>query len=268
LKQAAHWSNGTDGVKRKKLQSLLPYYQSKLYQSFKTNTTVIISQIIRTLISNYHFHSPISNCQIPDLFFLVPFFIYNSALIIIGMKRVFKIAILGFVLVSCQSESIRINSARIDSLLVIVDSLNQQMLSIDIDSVNTILSGCGELIEKMSMRDKVGAEKVEMDDISSLAGIKKSISRFVDKYPGFQKELAITEHQLITLQQDLVQKNLNDSLFQKYLGEEDAILSKLSKDIDNNIDWLQQKLFLYQKVYDKLKFRNDSIGTENEIGLN
>ncbi|MCF8374022.1 MAG: hypothetical protein K9H64_20540 [Bacteroidales bacterium] len=175
------------------------------------------------------------------------------------MKRIFYIVFLCIVLVSCQTESTRIKSVRIDSLLVIVDSLNQQILKIDIDSVNAIFSGSGELIEKFSALEKLNNEKEEVPKIASLVAVNRNCGRFVDMYSDFQNELTISEHQLITLQQDLEQKNLSDSLFQKYFEEEDTILSKLSKDIDHSINTLQYNISLYQKVCDELRGIMDSI---------
>lgn len=184
------------------------------------------------------------------------------------MKRVLSLVFMCIVLVSCQNESIRKKSVRIDSLLVIVDSLNQQILAIDIDSVNTIFSGSGDLIEKISVLDKSGKEKVGNNELSSLVSVNRNCGRFIDMYSDFQNELTISEHQLITLQQDLEQKSLSDSLFHRYFGEEDTILSKLSSDIDHSINSLQYNISLYQKVCGELRAIIDSIAPDHNKGMN
>lgn len=179
------------------------------------------------------------------------------------MRKIFSVLILCFIFVSCQDENIRIKSAKIDSLLFIVDSLNQQILAVDIDSVNTILSESGELIYKLSKNDALSAEKETVAHISLLVRINRFCGKFTDKYSNFQKELAMSEHQLMTLQQDLEQKSLNDSLYQKYFGEEEAILSKLNLAIVNSIELLQKDISLYQDVYDKLAVPIDSLTKSN-----
>lgn len=175
------------------------------------------------------------------------------------MREVYKLSILLIFLVGCQSKSVQIKSQRIDSLLVIIDSLNKQIVDIDIDSINMILSETNEIVEVLSNTTTPGSVKRLFKSVSSAANINRTCRKFINKYSDFQKELTFTEHQLLNLKHDNEKNEISDSLFQVYYNQEKTILNELINNVNGSVGWLQQQLLLYNFIYNDLISTKDSI---------
>lgn len=185
------------------------------------------------------------------------------------MLRYLYLGLILIILFSCQSKEVQIQSQKIDSLLVTVDSLNQKILNVEIDSIHTILSETKKMIEFLSTSGTPGSAKNVLEKINTATGIKQTCKRFIDKYTYFQKELAFTEHQLLNLQHDVEIGEIGDSLFNKYFNEESSILNDLNNDIQNSFDWLNYEINVFKDFYAEMEEITDSLlRIEESIELN
>ena len=164
------------------------------------------------------------------------------------MRKFLWATLVSFLLFSCTTKEIQVKSKQIDSLVGVIDSLNKHLLLADIDSVNRIISVSEKLWYEFLATGFKGLDDQDKLKLSRLVNITKQCNKFIDKYETFQKELSFTEHQLTTLQYDLENKAITDSLFSVYYQDESSILSNLKREIFISINSLDKNFEYYIKV--------------------
>ena len=176
------------------------------------------------------------------------------------MKKIYKLSILLLIFVGCQSKSNIEKIKKIDSLIIVTEDLNKNILGVNIDSVNIVLSETSVILENLSKADSKYSTKQNLNTISAISNVNRTCKKFIGKYSVFQKELSFSEHQLINLKHDVENNKIADSLFQAYYKQENFVLGKLNADINRSVEWLNNELVVYKNIR-KTEFSLNIINT-------
>jgi len=173
------------------------------------------------------------------------------------MRIIIALALL--MLVSCTDKKTEQRVQKIDSLLEIIDSLNTNLVKINIDSINQIYSNTSDIIDVYKKAGYKFRQKRLIQNMEYASSINKSCRKFIGKYSSFQKELSYSKHQLQTLKHDVDNQLLTDSLYDNYYSVEKNILEKLDKDFMISEEWMNEKIELYKLVADDMNQLKDTI---------
>ena len=173
------------------------------------------------------------------------------------MKKVIFLVLVAFI--SCTDKKTEIKVQKIDSLLEVVDSLNNYLAKINIDSINQIYNNTGEIIEVYRNTTHRFKRNRLIQNMEYASSINKTCRKFISKYSSLQKELSYSKHQLETLKHDVDNSLLTDSLYKKYYTVEKSILDNLDKTFIHDKEWVNEKIELYKLVADDMNQLKDTI---------
>ncbi len=162
-------------------------------------------------------------------------------------------------LISCTDKKTEIRVQKIDSLIGVIDSLNINLVKINIDSISHIYDNTNEIIKVYKKTTHRFKRNKLIKNMEYASAINKACRKFLSKYSSFQKELTYSKHQLEALRHDVDEKLLTDSLYNNYYLTEKSILEKLDSDFMQSEEWIDEKIELYKLVSGDMNQLKDTI---------
>jgi len=147
---------------------------------------------------------------------------------------------------SCTNKKTEAKIQKIDSLIAISDSLNNELLKVNIDSINQIFNSTSEAISVFRKINSNCCLTKMLQNMEYASSINKGCGKFIGKYKSFQKELSYSNQQLKDLKKDTQNEQLNDSIFNEYFTIEKSILEKLHTDFSQSKEWVYKQMELYE----------------------
>lgn len=161
--------------------------------------------------------------------------------------------------ISCTDKKNDAKIQKIDSLITIVDSLNNALLRVNIDSINQIFNNTSDAISIFRKTNSNCCRAKILQNMEYASTINKSCGKYIGKYTSFQKELSYSSHQLQNLRKDTENKQLNDSIFYEYYSVEKSIIQKIHTDFTISKDWVYKQMELYEIAKEDINSIKDTL---------
>jgi len=167
------------------------------------------------------------------------------------MKKVFFIFLfLPFVFTACKNTKHVKEIASIDSLKIVIDSVEKQLNIIDTTMVKSVVKEYSENSEQI--RDYFKDEDKNDDSIwkaiTSYGILKKPLKNFIKDFPGFYSEISFSKKQLIDLKADIKKSKIKEEKISKYTKEEAEAVNELRVQVNGSIINARENLKLYSSL--------------------
>jgi len=137
--------------------------------------------------------------------------------------QVFSIVILVGLLACGVNEEQRLYLDKIDSLQTVLDSAENQYLSLD---TNKLYQSFDVLNTNMARLQTI--DTVLSDTVKIYAFMQKTFKRFIEDHREIREEIAYSKDQLATLKKDIRKGRLPEDLMQEYYHTEEVALGRLT----------------------------------------
>lgn len=171
----------------------------------------------------------------------------------------------GFMLVvlmsvlACRSSQERIYLSEINDNLNQIDSIQDILKALRVDSIQIVKDDCQEVLNILSNSDFQNNKSRILQQIDYAGDIYKSCKKFLPKYQHFQKEFSISGQQLESLKHDIEHGLIADSLATQYIENESYIISSLYEKFKLELKIISDSKKLYSLEKDKMHHLCDSI---------
>ncbi len=154
---------------------------------------------------------------------------------------------------------------KVEKLLHSNDSLRKTMLSIPLNQMDSILGVTKEGLILLSEHQPSNDEKEDyLLYMNWYSDVNKTFNRSLPRYQSIQKALSESHAQLEALHHDLKHNLIADTLVQRYITEEEMILSQLKNQIQTCQERFEMKQSLFFEINQKVESYLQSIRPPNE----
>lgn len=165
------------------------------------------------------------------------------------------------VFIGCNDAKYQQELNDIDSLITVVDSLHQKLIGLNIDTINILIDETEGSLSVLRAYTPDKNKQEYLTKISYCGSVNKQLGRFIGSYSHYQKELTMSGEQLKSLRFDVENNLLKDTMVQKYLNDEQRILSSLGLKFENSINNMNEKKQFYMEIRESILTYTDSIKT-------
>ncbi len=175
------------------------------------------------------------------------------------MNKIPLLALSIFLFICCNSPKNQEELNHIDSLISVVDSLHNELIVLNIDTINFQIDETSESLKVLRGYAPKTNRADYLKTLDYCGDVNKQLGKFMSKYQHFQKELSLSGEQLKSLRYDAENNLLKDSVLIKYLADEQKILTTLDLNLRANKHKLIEKQEFYKDVREEIMSLTDSI---------
>lgn len=150
--------------------------------------------------------------------------------------------------ISCSS-SLPAEVARIDKLLLMQDSLLNQLASLDYEKMDSFKA---QAAEKLAVLKKIEPREDQKTDylqyITAMGEVQKALKKGIPSSKTMSEQLQESRIQLTNLRHDLQNDLIADSLVEKYIQSETEIMNQLSFKASKTLENLKFKEELFLQI--------------------
>lgn len=154
-----------------------------------------------------------------------------------------------FLTPACKEPAPSRLSQRADSLLLEVDSLNQRIISANLDSIQALYAKISseytlisENMDNFSELDLSRERYMLLDSITNIIGF------CLNACNAFYSEISSTENHLEMIKEEITEGEVTDSLLSERMDKEAALLNDITERVVFRMELLQTHLRIYQDI--------------------
>ena len=167
-------------------------------------------------------------------------------------KLIFTILIASLGFASCNNNKYKKEISKIDSLYIIIDSIEKTLSTIDTVNIRNIYKEYSENINEIKENFNDKKEDSVWSVITNYGVIKTPLKNYVNDFRGYYNEIKFSKKQLDDLKADIKDGNIKEEKISDYTKNETEAVIKLKELVEINVNGVKEKLKLFDSLNPKV----------------
>ena len=179
-------------------------------------------------------------------------------------KLIFLSLSLPFFFISCNNNKHPKEIKKIDSLITVIDSIEQNLINADTAKIRSVYNIYLNNIDQIKENFNDKKEDSTWSVITTYWIIRKPLKEFFKKCPHFFNEINFSKKQLDSLKTDINNNNIPENKISEYTKTEADAVNNLMQEVSVSINLVNDRIHLFDslnpkviKVIEKLKKADD-----------
>lgn len=163
-------------------------------------------------------------------------------------------------LFSCNTHPFDEEIEQVDSLSVVLDSLNEKFITIDLEKTREIAKQSSDLQKYLSKNYPDTADReFWVNKMTPLYDVQRNLGKFLNGETEVKNELDYTIEQLKTLKNSLKDNKLTKEEAQKYLDQEAKAVAQISYFLNKYYPRINRSLRTWKDIHIEMQRIADSV---------